>query len=427
MNILSIIVGIIIGALGMYVFLRLNKETSSIASGTSGFLEKQNQQLTTELQTERQKLMELTGTYSSLKSDFTNLQQKLAEQKEDVEKLQQQFASEFKNLANEILEDKSKRFTELNKENMDVVLKPLQEKIKDFEKKVEDTYSNESRQRTMLQKEIQMLYDLNQVMSKEANNLTNALKGQVKTQGNWGEMILESILEKSGLVKDREYFLQESIITEEGRRLQPDVLIKLPDNKTVVIDSKVSLTAYEVYCSAEDDNTRRTALAEHIQSIRNHIKNLSSKNYQNLYEVQGLDFVLLFIPIEPAFSLAVQQEIGIWNEAFEKNIVIVSTSTLLATLRTIAGIWRQENYNRNAQEIARQSGNLYDKFVNFTNDLIEVGRKMDSAKLSYEEAMKKLTSGNANLVKSAEKIKALGATTSKSISAQLLDRAEAEQ
>jgi DNA recombination protein RmuC len=422
MNILSIIVGIIIGVLGTYVFLRFSKVSGAGVS----FLEKQNEQLTTELQTERQKLMELTGIYSSLQSDFKNLQQKLAEQKDDVEKLQQQFASEFKNLANEILEDKSKRFTELNKENMDVVLKPLQEKIKDFEKKVEDTYSNESRQRTMLQKEIQMLYDLNQVMSKEANNLTNALKGQVKTQGNWGEMILESILEKSGLVKDREYFLQESITTEEGRRLQPDVVIKLPDSKTVVIDSKVSLTAYEVYCSAEDDNTRRLALAEHIQSIRNHIKNLSSKNYQNLYEVQGLDFVLLFVPIEPAFSLAVQNEIGLWNEAFEKNIVIVSTSTLLATLRTIAGIWRQENYNRNAQEIARQSGNLYDKFVGFTNDLIEVGRKMDSAKLSYEEAMKKLTSGNANLVKSAEKIKALGATTSKSIPAQLLDRAEAD-
>ena len=425
MNILSIIVGIIIGALGTFVLLRLRKDSSPVESvATSGLLEKQNAELSVELKAERQKLMELTGTYSSLQSDFKNLQQKLAEQKEDVTKLQQQFTSEFKNLANDILEDKSKRFTELNKENMDGVLKPLQEKIKEFEKKVDDTYSNESRQRTMLEKEIKMLYDLNQVMSKEANNLTNALKGQTKTQGNWGEMILESILEKSGLVKDREYFLQENTVGEDGRRYQPDVIIKLPENRTVVVDSKVSLVAYETYCSCNEDEEakKRLALNEHIQSIRLHIKGLASKNYQNLYD--GLDYVLLFIPIEPAFTLAVQNELNLWNEAFEKNIVIVSTSTLLATLRTISVIWRQEKYTRNAQEIARQSGNLYDKFKSFIDDLIEVGKKMDGAKSSYEEAMKKLTTGNGNLVRSAEKIKALGATTSKAIPPQLVERAE---
>jgi len=426
MNILSIIAGIIIGALGMYVFLRRGKDTSPINTGKADFLETQNQQLTTELQAERQKLINLTAINASLQSDFKNLEQTLIHQKEEVEKLQQQFAIQFENLANKILEEKSTRFTELNKTNLDGVLKPLQEKLKDFEKKVEDTYSNESRQRIMLQQEIKTLHDLNQVMSKEANNLTNALKGQTKTQGNWGEVILESILEKSGLEKDREYFLQESHIGEDGRRYQPDVIIKLPENRTVIIDSKVSLVAYETYCSCNEgeEAKKRLALNEHLQSLRLHIKGLASKNYQNLYD--GLDYVLLFIPIEPAFTLAVQNEINLWNEAFEKNIVIVSTSTLLATLRTISVIWRQEKYNRNAQEIAKQSGDLYDKFKNFIDDLIEVGKKMDGAKSSYEDAMKKLSTGRGNLVRSAEKIKSLGATTTKSIPVQLIDRAESE-
>jgi len=426
MNILSIIAGIIIGALGMYVFLRRGKDTSPINTGKADFLETQNQQLTTELQAERQKLINLTAINASLHSDFKNLEQTLIHQKEEVEKLQQQFAIQFENLANKILEEKSTRFTELNKTNLDGVLKPLQEKLKDFEKKVEDTYSNESRQRIMLQQEIKTLHDLNQVMSKEANNLTNALKGQTKTQGNWGEVILESILEKSGLEKDREYFLQESHIGEDGRRYQPDVIIKLPENRTVIIDSKVSLVAYETYCSCNEgeEAKKRLALNEHLQSLRLHIKGLASKNYQNLYD--GLDYVLLFIPIEPAFTLAVQNEINLWNEAFEKNIVIVSTSTLLATLRTISVIWRQEKYNRNAQEIAKQSGDLYDKFKNFIDDLIEVGKKMDGAKSSYEDAMKKLSTGRGNLVRSAEKIKSLGATTTKSIPVQLIDRAESE-
>jgi DNA recombination protein RmuC len=264
-------------------------------------------------------------------------------------------------------------------------------------------------------------------MSKDATNLTNALKGQTKTQGNWGEFILENILEKSGLEKGREYSVQTSMTNETGRRYQPDVLVNLPENKTIVVDSKVSLVAYEKFCSADDEAEKAAALKEHILSIRNHIKELSAKNYQNLYQIQSLDFVLMFLPVEPAFSLAVQYDSGIFNDAFEKNIVIVSPSTLLATLRTIASIWRQENQNKNALEIARQSGALYDKFVGFVDDLINVGNKIDAAKGSYTDAMKKLHEGGGNLVSRTERIKKLGAKTTKSLPKSLLDRTDEDE
>jgi DNA recombination protein RmuC len=263
-------------------------------------------------------------------------------------------------------------------------------------------------------------------MSKDANNLTNALKGQTKTQGNWGEFILESILEKSGLVKGREYSVQESLSSSEGRRFQPDVLIKLPENKTIVIDSKVSLISYEKFTSAENEEDRQLALRDFIISIKNHIKGLSAKNYQNLYGIESLDFVLMFMPIEPAFGLAVQNDISLFNDAFEKNIVIVSPSTLLATLRTIASIWRQENQNKNALEIARQSGSLYDKFVGFVDDLTTLGSRIDSAKDSYNSAFNKLRDGRGNLIRGVEKIKRLGAKTAKSLPQSLLDESDDE-
>ena len=331
----------------------------------SGLSETTNAKLTEQVNQQNKSYLQLNSEYSSLKSDYANLQQKLDEHKAEVENLQQKFTTEFKNIANDLLEDKSKRFTEQNKTNIDEILKPLSEKIKDFEKKVDTVYTNDNRDRAGLIEQIKALHILNQQMSKDANNLTNALKGQAKVQGNWGEYILESILEKSGLVKDREYKLQESLNTEEGKLYRPDVTVYLPDNKCLIIDSKVSLVAYEKFCSSENDTERIINAKEHVSSIRRHILNLNSKNYQNLYNLKSLDFVLLFMPIEPAFSTAVQNEPGIFNEAFEKNIVIVSPSTLLATLMTIASIWRQENQNRNALEIARQSGALYDKFSGF--------------------------------------------------------------
>ncbi|MDR3668826.1 MAG: DNA recombination protein RmuC [Ignavibacteriaceae bacterium] len=379
---------------------------------------------TQELTLERNKFLQLNSTYSSLKSDFTNLEDKLSTQKEEVEQLQQKFAIEFKNLANEILEDKSKRFTEQNKVNINELLNPLSEKIKSFEKKVEDVYLNDTKERAGLTEQIKMLHELNQQMSKDANNLTKALKGEAKTQGNWGEFILERVLEKSGLVKGQEYVVQESVTDEDGKRLQPDVVIYLPESKCIIIDSKVSLVGYERYCSADDELIRGSALKEHISSIKKHITNLSAKNYQNMYGVKSLDFVLLFMPIEPAFSLAVQNDMGLFNDAFERNIVIVSPSTLLATLRTIASIWRQENQNHNALEIARQSGALYDKFQNMVIDLLEVGRKLHSVQDNYDEVMKKLSTGKGNLITSVEKIKKLGAKTTKSLPQGMADRVD---
>jgi DNA recombination protein RmuC len=359
-----------------------------------------------------------------LKSDFANLEEKLSTQKEQVEQLQQKFTTEFKNLANDILEDKSKRFTEQNKVNINEILNPLSEKIKNFEKKVEDVYLNDTKERAGLSEQIKMLHELNQQMSKDANNLTKALKGDAKTQGNWGEFILERVLEKSGLVKGQEYSVQESITDDEGKRQQPDILIYLPENKCIIIDSKVSLTGYEKYCSADDDAIRGAALKEHISSIKKHITNLSAKNYQNMYGIKSLDFVLLFMPVEPAFSLAVQNDMGLFNDAFERNIVIVSPSTLLATLRTIASIWRQENQNRNALEIARQSGALYDKFQNMVADLLEVGKKLHSVQDNYDDVMKKLYTGKGNLITSVEKIKRLGAKTTKSLPHGMIDKVD---
>ena len=446
MEIIFLLIGIIIGAVAAWLALKskiesakgispeeingLNNQINSLnvektkAEERNKVFEENVRQISSELNSERAKVLQISAENSSLKSDYNNLQNKLSEQKSEIENLQERFVKEFENLANKILDEKSTKFTSQNKENIEQLLNPLNEKIKDFTKKVEDIHLKDSNERAGLREQIKGLHDLNQQMAKEAVNLTNALKGQSKTQGNWGEFILESMLEKSGLVKGREYFVQESMTAESGKRFQPDVLVKLPEDKTIVIDSKVTLTAYEKYSSAENDEEKTAALREHILSIRNHIKGLSGKNYQNLYAIKSLDFVLMFMPIEPAFSLAVQYDAAIFNDAFEKNIVIVSPSTLLATLRTIASIWRQENQNKNALEIARHSGAMYDKFVGFVEDLISVGKKIDDAKDSYTDAMKKLHEGRGNLVNGAEKIKALGAKASKSLPQSLIDRAD---
>lgn len=425
MEFLLFAAGLVSGALIIYLMLKYKYQgRTGKAEERSRIIEEQNNLLSSELSGERNKIIELNRSHSALEADYKNIQGRLCEQKTELENLQQKFSIEFKNIANELLEEKSRKFTEQNKTNIESILNPLNEKLKEFQKRVEETYDKESKQRFSLEKEIKILFDLNQQMAKEANNLTIALKGQTKTQGTWGEFILDSILEKSGLHKGREYRIQETFYNEDGRRRQPDVIINLPENKCLIIDSKVSLLAYENYCSGENDEDKAISLKEHISSIRKHIRELSAKNYQNLYQLNSLDFVLLFMPIEPAFSLAVQNDLNIFNEAFERNIVIVSPSTLLATLRTIASIWRQEYQNRNALEIARQSGALYDKFQGMISDLIELGKKMNAMQINYEEAMKKLYSGRGNLVSSVEKIKKLGAKATKSLPSSLLDRAE---
>ena len=378
----------------------------------------------TELKRERDKVITLSNRLSGSEAEYRHLESKLHEQKDEINKLQEKFVFEFKQLAQDILEEKSKKFTEQNKTNLEVLLKPLGEKLVNFEKSIIESNKDSIERNSALREQIRSLKDLNLQITKEAENLTRALKGDTRTQGAWGEFILESILEKSGLVKDREYTAQNAFIHDDGRRYQPDVVIKLPDNKNLVIDSKVSLVSYENYVNSNDEKEMSESIAAFQQSIRKHINELSSKNYQSLYGIESLDFVIMFIPIEPAFGFAIQNDRNLFNDAYDKNIVIVSPSTLIATLRTIANIWKNEYQNQNALEIAKQSGALYDKFVGFTNDLIEVGNKLNSSQESYEKAMRKLTSGPGNLIKKVENIKTLGANTSKSQDKNLIKRAK---
>jgi DNA recombination protein RmuC len=428
MEIIYLFIALLIGLLfGWIIKSLIDKNKSGRLEERNNLLQEKIDKTDNELNSEREKVLKLNSDFSSLKADYDNLQRKLAEQKGEIEELQEKFIKEFENLANKIFEEKSSKFTEQNKANLDQILKPLNEKIKDFEKKVEETYDKESKERFSLAREIKGLQELNLQMSKDATNLTNALKGESKTMGNWGEVILESILEKSGLVKDREFFIQESHVSDEGKRLQPDVIVKLPENRNIIIDSKVSLVAYERYCSIEDENERAIELKSHIASIRNHINNLSAKNYQTIYELESLDFVIMFLPIEPAFSLAAQKEWALVNEATEKNIVLISPSILLIALKTIASLWRREFQNRNAFEIAKRSGALLDKFKLFVDDLISVGNNLRTTKDNYDKAMNKLVDGKGNLVSRTEKIRELGAKTTKSLPQNIIDRAIDEE
>jgi DNA recombination protein RmuC len=367
--------------------------------------------------------LQLGQDFARLETVNQHLTEKINEQKQAVEAMQERLTIQFKNLANDLLEEKSKKFTDQNKVNLENILKPLGERIQAFEKQVIQTNKESLERNVALRVEVKKLNELNTQITKGAENLTKAIKGDAKVQGNWGEFILESILEKSGLTKDREYRVQASFVTEEGKRYQPDVIVHLPDGKYIIIDAKVSLTNYEQFFNTEQAFDQALVLKKHVQSIRNHIKELSEKNYHSEYGLKGLDFVLMFIPIEPAFSLAIQHDSGIFNEAYEKNIVLVSPTTLMATLRTISNIWKHEYQNQNALEIAQQGGALYDKFVGFIEDLKHLGRQMDITQKVYLEAMKKLYEGKGNLVRRAHNIKALGARTSKILDQNMVDQA----
>ena len=382
------------------------------------------QQVIDEKETIRNEKESINIQLTKKEVDFENLWQRNKEQKEDVEKLQEKFNKEFENLANKILDEKSNKFTEQNKENMKNILSPLQEKIQLFEKKVDDTHKESIDYHAALRQQILGLRDMNIQMSKETLNLTKALKGDSKMQGNWGELILERVLEKSGLEKDREYFVQQSHTNAEGNRVFPDVVINLPDGKKMIVDSKVSLTAYEKFINEEDEILKNGFLKEHVSSIKRHVAQLGDKNYQDLYQMESPDFVLLFIPMEPAFALALNEDTNLYNKAFEKNIVIVTPSTLLATLRTIDSMWANQKQQENAFEIARQAGALYDKFEGFVADLIKIGKKIDESKVEYQGAMNKLVDGKGNLITSVEKLKKMGAKAKKALPDNILNRAE---
>lgn len=367
-----------------------------------------------QLENEQNKQLRLTADLAALQTELTMTKEKMANHQNEWNTMEQQFKLQFTNLAQAIFEEKTQKFTEQNKSNIDQILKPLNEKLKDFEKKVDETYIKNVKDRTDLQAEIKKLFDLNNKISQEADQLAKALKGDVKMQGNWGEVILERILETSGLVKGREYQTQQSLVNETGKKYQPDVIVYLPENKHIVIDAKVSLTAYERFVNAADEE-KEIHLKNHLISIKQHINELSEKNYHNLQGVNAPAYVLMFVPIESSFSIAVQEDLQLFNFAWEKQIVIVSPSTLTATLLTISSIWRQENQTKNALEIAQKSGALYDKIVGFLTEFSDLGKRIKQTQQAYDASMNKLQDGRGNIINRIEELKTLGAKTNKKL------------
>lgn len=364
------------------------------------------------------RINKLLSEISRLEAYNDSLHDKLATNKSEVEEIRKKSLLEFESVANKLLEEKTARFSLSNKESMEQILNPLKENIVDFKKKVEETYDRESKERFSLEARIKELVTLNNQISKDANNLTNALKGQAKTQGNWGEMILENILEYSGLVKNREYFLQESYTDEHGKRKQPDVVIKYPNDRHIIVDSKVSLTAYERFANAEDLDMQKLFLSEHIKSIKNHIDDLSSKEYDNIEK--SLDFVMLFIPIEPAFMTAIHFDQELWNYAYKKRVLLISPTNLIAALKMVADIWKREHQNANAMNIAAMGQKLFDKFVGFVGDLEDIGSSLNKASEKYDQAIGKLSTGKGNLIGQAERMKKLGINTKKELPEKFL-------
>ena len=389
-------------------------------------IEKQLVQAHAERDSLRQAKDALSIQLTKKETDFDNLFERMREQRQETDELREKFTKEFENLANKILEEKSVKFTEQNRENLKNILSPLQEKIHLFEKKVEDTHKESIDYHAALRQQIVGLSEMNAQMSKETLNLTKALKGDSKMQGNWGELVLERVLEKSGLEKGREYEVQQSFTNNEGNRVFPDVVINLPDGKKMIVDSKVSLVAYEKWINEESEILKIDYLKEHVNSIRRHVEQLGNKNYHDLYQIESPDFVLLFIPIEPAFAIALNEDSALYNKAFDRNIVIVTPSTLLATLRTIDSMWANQKQQENAFEIARQAGALYDKFEGFVTDLVRIGNKIKDTKTEYENAMSKLVDGRGNLISSVEKLKKMGAKAKKSLPENIIARASNE-
>ena len=403
-------------------FGKLSAEEKSVATQDDlASLQRQFSELQAERKALQEELQSRREENASLRTSLQMEKEQTAEKLQLLNESREQLSVAFKNIANEIFEDKTKKFNAVSKESLSSVLNPLQEKISQFEKRVADSYEKESKDRFSLTNEIRNLQELNKRISEDAVNLTNALKGDNKAQGNWGEFVLESILEKSGLVKGREYDVQVNLRGEDGRKLQPDIVVHLPESRDIIIDSKVSLKAWDDYCSSDDEAKRQEYLKQHIQSLRAHVKGLGDKDYQNLVGVNSLDYVCLFMPIEAAYAEAARHDSELLTFAFERNIVFVVPSTLLAILKTVQNLWRLAQQSQNAAEIARQAGRLYDKFVAFADDLTEVGMRIDKTQETYDKAFNKLKSGRGNLIGRVEKLKKLGAQTTKQIDQGLLD------
>jgi DNA recombination protein RmuC len=429
-GIAAFLTGLVVAYLALRGKINTLQEHATSATVAKGVAEGQARQkalesdeLKAQLREAQTETMELTNALTKTESDYEHLRTRMQEQARELEQLREKFLQQFQHISNQVLMTNAEHFNKASSENLERILTPLKERIKEFEAKVDQTYEKTLKESISLKEQITQLASLNQQMSQDALNLTKALKGESKTQGNWGEYLLESLLEKSGLRKGVHYEREEVRQNDEDKVYRPDVIIRLPDTKHLVIDSKLSLVAYEAYCSCENDEQLETYLRSHINSIRTHYTDLGRKNYHRLSGLNSPDFVLMYIPIEPAFNLALQHDQHIFTDAFEKNIVLVTTSTLLATLRTVAGVWRQEDQKRNVLKIAEESGKLYDKFVGFVDDLKTVGRHLESSQTAYGAAMNKLTDGKGNLIRRVEILRELGAKTSKQIDEQLLQEA----
>ncbi len=412
--------------------LNVANKLSSIATVTK--LEEAERQLNSFTEKERefvglnreleQELNDLSVKCGKLETTLQEKDKANAETLKNLAEAKESMTHEFKNLAQKIFEEKSEKFVEVNKSKIDLVISPFKEQLKDFAKKIDDTYDKESKERVSLVEQINQLQSLNKKMSDEANNLTKALKGDNKTQGNWGELILERILEESGLTEGREFQREVSFTDSDNKRLRPDVIVHLPEGKDVIIDSKVTLVAYERYCSATSEAEQTAALSEHVAAVKNHVKQLSAKSYEDIDGVKTLDYVLLFMPIEAAFRTLIENDEKAYLDASRQKILIVSPSTLLITLRTIASIWKYEYQNRNVLEIAKKAGTLYDKFVGFVTDMEKINKSLTTAQTTYDAAFNKLKSGKGNLVRSCEQLKELGIKHKKTLSAELVDSSD---
>jgi len=427
----ALLLGLLVGAVAIWLVLR--ERISSVVEKVKGESQVEIARLNERLAASQVDVKRLTSekeNLATLRDQLTAEQQRLsgkvaelATTLESERSRDEQLTNRFKSLASDILEDKSQRFTAQNQTNLNQLLEPLRVKISEFQGEVQKVYVQEGKDRSALAEQVKQLMALNNQLSKDAHNLTSALKGQAKTQGNWGELILERVLEASGLRKGHEYDVQESHTREDGSRAQPDVVVHLPEDRHLIVDAKVSLKAYEEYANAETDHQRDAAMKRHLDSVRGHINDLSEKNYQQLYGLKSPDFVLMFIPVEPAFMLAIAHDSELWQDALKKNVMLVSPSTLLFVLRTVAHLWRQEQQNRNAQEIASRGAELYDKLVGFVEDLESLGNKLQQAQKAYDGAYNKFTGGRGNVIRQAEMLKELGVKPTKQLPQKLVDSA----